>query len=126
MNKSPHQYPKLPYQNVWRYYWCEDKRGFTLIEVMISLLILAAVSGYFVYFFRTSIYSQNNANALFAALNKAQEKMEEERALPFEEIKSDGAQFEVKDISSDLKEITFTLSWNSKRPPIVLYTMRAR
>ncbi|MFA4967690.1 MAG: prepilin-type N-terminal cleavage/methylation domain-containing protein [Candidatus Margulisiibacteriota bacterium] len=103
-----------------------NRKGFTLIEVLISLLILAMVSGFFVLFFKVSIYSRNNSRNYFAALNLAQGKMEELRAEPFDSLKSDGNQLIVNNISSDLKEITITLNWNIKKPPIILYTMRAR
>ena len=93
---------------------------------MVSLLLLALVSGFFVYFFRLSIYSQNNSRKYFAALDLAQQQMEELRSRPFDSLKSDGDQVIVNNINLDLKEITFTFNWEAKKPAIILYTMRAR
>ena len=93
---------------------------------MVSLLLLAMVSGFFVYFFRLSIYSLNNSRKYFSALDLAQQKMEELRSSSFDSLKSDGDQVIVNNINSDLKEMTFTLNWDAKKPAIILYTMRAR
>jgi len=107
------------------------RQGFTLIEVVVSLSILVLISSFFFYFFKTGIETQKYSRDYFAALNLAQQTMEELKATSFEAITSrafaqNKGQIIVKDINSNLREITLTYNWNPKRRLIELYTLRAR
>jgi prepilin-type N-terminal cleavage/methylation domain-containing protein len=107
------------------------RRGFTLIEVVVSLSILVLISSFFFYFFKTGIETQKYSRDYFAALNLAQQTIEEIKSASFEALTSrifagNNGQITVKNINSDLREITLTLIWNPKRHPIELYTLRAR
>jgi len=107
------------------------KKGFTLIEVVVSLSILIALSSFLFYFFKTGIETQKYSRDYFRALNLAQQTMEEIRATSFEALA--GGSFAgnkgwiiVKDIDSNLREISLTLTFSPNRRPIELYTLRAR
>lgn len=107
------------------------KKGFTLIEVVVSLSILIALSAFLFYFFKTGIETQKLSGDYFRALNLAQQTMEEIRATSFEalaggSIADNKGQITIKNIDSNLREISLTLTWSPNRQPIELYTLRAR
>jgi len=105
------------------------KKGFTLIEVLVSFSILILISSAFFYFFMAGMDNQRNAREFFASLNRAQEIMEELRAEPFADLLSQTwpeGQIKITAVTENLKEIILILSRPAPHPPLTLYTLRAK
>ncbi|HTY12812.1 MAG TPA: type II secretion system protein [Candidatus Omnitrophota bacterium] len=107
------------------------RRGFTLVEAVVSFALLAILISSSVYLVKNAMGTRQLTGELCAAMDLAQTAMEELRSRPFESV--GGSSFaggngniSVRSITSDLKEIKLTLYWNAKHPPIELYTMRSR
>ena len=105
------------------------RSGFTLLEVVVSLSILLLLSSTFYYFFKAGLDSQRSARQLFDSLNRAQQIMEEGRALPFEDLISEDLEagnLKVTSVDPNLKELVLTLIFDPKRSPLMIYTLRSK
>jgi len=105
------------------------KKGFTLIEILVSFSILILISSAFFYFFKAGMDRQINSRDFFASLNRAQEIMEELRAEPFAEVISKTwpeGQIKVTPVTANLKEILLTLTRPTPHPPLIIYTLRSK
>lgn len=107
--------------------------GFTLVEVMIAVTILAVASGGLIAAFTGCFTVNEGARNSTIAINGAQKKMEEIRNYDFDDIYSDynGATFEVAGLheegsenkegsivvdntNSNLLKVTVTVCWKQK------------
>ncbi|MBI5700319.1 prepilin-type N-terminal cleavage/methylation domain-containing protein [Candidatus Saganbacteria bacterium] len=107
------------------------KKGFTLIETLISLCILAVVAISFSYLFVSSMQSANETENYAKALYLAESKMEELRSKNFSEINSSSfdsgnGQTVVSPVTYDLLEIHLSYNWMKNRKPIEFYSMRSK
>lgn len=107
------------------------KRGFTLIEIIVALCLLAIIAAAFSFFFNSGIKNLLSTQEFTAALNSAQAQMEGIRAKGFEEIKDQTfdngrGKIAVRPIAYDLLEIRLTLNWKEGRKPIEFVTARAK
>ncbi len=108
-----------------------NREGFTLIEAAISVAILLITIASSVYLMKNIMATKWNAQRFYGQINLAQGKMEELRSQPFDNLTNGTfdngrGRIEVKDITSDLKEISLTLFWDAGKRPIALYTMRSK
>ena len=109
------------------------KKGFTLIEIMVSLSILLVLSVSFLTLGRAGIRLCSAAQDRFVAVNSCQSKMEALIALPFAELPSeDGKSFDsgrglvkVLKLSPDLLELSVEHLYSKEKPKLVLYTLRS-
>ena len=104
-------------------------KGFTLIEVLISALVLVVVIASFTYLFRSGISLLTSAEDFNRAANSLELKAEEIRAASFDNIQNqtfDKGRVEAALINPELKEIKLTLNWRAGREPLRLYTLRAK
>lgn len=107
------------------------KNGFTLIELIVSVVILAAIASSMTFLFKTSLNTFKIDKAYQTSLFSVQSKMEELRAKPFDQIKSEyfengSGKTIATPISSDLVEIKLSLTWQEGKKPIELYTLRSK
>lgn len=104
-------------------------KGFTLIEVLISALVLVIVIASFTYLFRSGISLLTSAEDFNRAINALELKAEEVKALAFDNVQNqtfDKGQVDISLINPELKEIKITLNWREGREPLHLYTLRAK
>lgn len=102
------------------------KRGFTLIEILITLIILTGGVAIVVGVFSTGLLSSVDAENTTIAMNLAQRRMEEFKNLDFDTEIVDEAraavtgfsgferEVEVTETESDLKQVTVTAYWQYK------------
>lgn len=103
------------------------KRGFTLLELIVALGILAVViSGLLASFVYSVLLNESNANLVIAA-NDAQYVMEQIKGLAYNDIddyeppdfynlqNENIAAPGITDISSGLKEVTVNVSWSERQ-----------
>ena len=106
------------------------KKGFTLLEILIALIIITLGTVVIVGLFNTGLISSLDAEKTTIAINLAQRRMEEIRNLGFANIADEAKagvsgfagfqrEVEVNDpagvpTTDDLKEITVTVYWTYK------------
>ena len=106
------------------------KKGFTLLEILIALIIITLGAVVIVGLFNTGLISSLDAEKTTIAMNLAQRRMEEIRNLGFANIADEAKagvsgfagfqrEVEVNDpagapTADDLKEITVTVYWTYK------------
>jgi len=103
------------------------KKGFTLIEILVSFVILTVIIGSSAYLLKSMrIISKTNSSFLLA-LNKAQYEMESALSKGFTEAPVDpNMKIEKTALSGSLEKIEFSYFWDKKKKPIVFYTIKAK
>ncbi|MCK4241289.1 MAG: prepilin-type N-terminal cleavage/methylation domain-containing protein [Candidatus Atribacteria bacterium] len=110
-------------------------KGFSLIELMVAVVILAmAIFGIFLAF-STGFQGMADARDRTVATNYAQEKMEELINKPFEDITDEPldyipgqTKFERKvdvtdEVVGEIKKVTTTVSWTNRKEEIKTVTL---
>jgi len=106
----------------------KNNRGFTLIEIVISIAIISIVGIAILGFYANSSQIIKEADIRERALMIAQQELEKTKALSYDNIDTTGynnisggdgfSDFEVKrtvnNINSTLKKITIEVRWDSK------------
>lgn len=95
-----------------------NKRGFTLVEVLVSASLLAALSFSFFYLAKNSSWFQKKAGEKMQAAYALQAKMEELKSLSFESLKLQNGKDGVKVIPIDSNLVEVRAG--------EIYTLRAR
>jgi prepilin-type N-terminal cleavage/methylation domain-containing protein len=101
------------------------RRGFTLIEVLITLALLTAIGGTFLFFFKAGLNTQADADEFFKALNACRTELEELRATPWSELRS-STHISLVPVTYDLYQVRLTYDWHSGRKPIEIVTLRSK
>lgn len=101
------------------------KRGFTLIEVLITLALLTAIGGTFLFFFKTGINAQTDSDEFFAALNTGRMELEELRATPWSDLRPSD-QVSLIPVTYDLYQVRYSYDWHPGRKPIEIVTLRSK
>ncbi len=110
------------------------KTGFTLLEVLISALILVLVFSSSLMLLKYCFRGAVNVTEFTSSVSLVQSKMEELKSFSFEDIILIGERsfddgrgtLKVVMVSSDLAQIEVSYSWNPKRAPIRVATFRSR
>ena len=109
-----------------------DRRCFTLIELIISMTLFAAILSAFGFVMKSGFNSilslKNKTQAAFLL----QAKMEEIRSAPFNSLPSlhgkifaGGGNISIFPLSSDLAAVTVELKWAERKPALRYYTLRS-
>ncbi|MBI5699047.1 type II secretion system protein [Candidatus Saganbacteria bacterium] len=101
------------------------RRGFTLIEVLVALMILASIGGTFLFFFKTGLNAQADSDEFFAALNAGRMELEELRATPWSELRA-SPHISLVPVAYDLYQVRYTYNWHPGRKPIEIVTLRSK
>ena len=109
------------------------KKGFTLIELVISLGILLTFSVSFFAFNKAGMDFINLSQKRFEVLYLCQAKMESLRSLSFEKLPAEnGKSFDtgrglvrVITLSPDLLDVSIEHLWHKDRPKLIFYTLRS-
>ncbi|KAF0135062.1 MAG: hypothetical protein FD145_200 [Candidatus Saganbacteria bacterium] len=101
------------------------QRGFTIIESLISIMLILILSSAFVLYFKSASAMHKRSLRFANSINYAQFIMEELRSQPFDSLAGKNitnGKIVIRDISSDLKEIILYID----KPAFEIYTLRAR
>jgi prepilin-type N-terminal cleavage/methylation domain-containing protein len=111
-----------------------NKKGFTLVELLVaaSLFLSAAVA--FSYFLKATIKTAARAKDYNLAVHALQAKKEELLGVAFQNlIALNGSSFAdgagkifVTPALADLVNVKLVLSWDTKKAPLRLYTLRSK
>jgi prepilin-type N-terminal cleavage/methylation domain-containing protein len=109
------------------------KKGFTLIEIMVTLSILLILSVSFLTLGRAGIKLSAAAFERFTAINTCQSKMEALLSLPFSDLLlENGKSFDsgrglvkVLKLSPDLAELSIEHITSKDKPKLILHTLRS-
>jgi prepilin-type N-terminal cleavage/methylation domain-containing protein len=111
-----------------------NRKGFTLIELLVAAgLFLSAVVA-FSYFLNATIKTAARAKDYNQAVHTLQAKKEEVLGVAFENLVAlNGSSFAggagkifISPALADLVNIKLVLSWDPKRAPLRLYTLRSK
>lgn len=110
-----------------------NKRGFTLVELLVAASLFLVVTLAFGYLLKTGLASIAAASRLNQAAYTLQAKIEEIHALPFDHLSAlNGNPFAesfgkvyVTPVLADLVRIKLELEWDPKKAPLKLYTLRS-
>lgn len=100
-----------------------NDRGMTLVEVLVSVALIAVCAVPLLQLFANGALSTNQGRFMTVATNIASATMEEYRARPWERVVSEilspfanevdyAREVSVTSVASDLKEVSVTVSWN--------------
>ena len=111
-----------------------NKKGFTLVELLIAASLFLAATLAFGYLLKLGLLSVENATKLNHAAYALQTKMEELRSLPFEDVeRQNGGSFaagkgkvQVAPALANLVSIKIELEWDPRRAPLKLYALRSK
>lgn len=101
------------------------RRGFTLIEVLVTLAVLTAIGGTFLFFFKAGLNAQADADEFFTALNASRSALEELRATPWDGLRS-SPNVTLIPVTYDLYRIELKYDWHPGRKPIEIVTLRSK
>lgn len=103
------------------------KKGFTLIEILVSFVILTVIISSSAYLLKSLRMISKTNSSFLLAINKAQYEMESGLSKGFKEVPSDkNIKIERIDISGNIEKIKFSYFWDKKKKPIVFYTIKAK
>ena len=105
------------------------KRGFTLLEVMLTLILFALAVIAILNAINSGMFGSGDVESIRAALNVAQTRLEAVRNTPFASIANSGpvpdANFPNLSVSvtgidpnGDPKQVNVTVTWNVKGGPV--------
>jgi len=101
------------------------RRGFTLIEVLVALAILVIIGGTFLFFFKTGLDAQADADEFLKALNACRAELEELRATPWAGLRP-SPHITLTPITYDLYQVELKYNWHPGRKPIEIFTLRSK
>ena len=107
------------------------RKGFTLIELIVSLCLLTIIATAFSGFFQAGISRLADTQEFARALNSSQAQMEALRAKSFDALKDTSFEngrgnIRVRPVTHNLVEIRLTLDWKEGRKPLEFISMRAK
>lgn len=98
-----------------------NENGLSLVETSVALFILAVITVTLLNFFRVGNLFTSTACCDLAALNLAQQKLEEIKAMPYDDVANENEQTGlyrcrvlVQGNSSDLKTVTVIVSYQEQ------------
>jgi len=100
------------------------RRGFTLIEVLLTLALLVIIGGTFLFFFKTGLNAQADADEFFQALNACRMALEELRATEWSQLRS-SAHITLVPVTYNLYRVQLSYNWHPGRKPIEILTLRS-
>ena len=111
-----------------------NKRGFTLIELLLSLSLFLMAFVFLAYSLKSAKVALRASLALQTATLSLKNKTEEISTLGFAKLPllqgssfaSGSGQILVKQLSADLVAIELKHSWQKKKSPLRLFTLRSK
>ena len=96
-----------------------------MIEVLVALAILVIIGGTFLFFFKTGLNAQADAEDYFKALNACRMELEELRATPWAGLRP-STHITLTPVTYDLYQVELKYSWHPGRKPIEILTLRSK
>jgi len=138
LNRSPHQNPYpartcLPADKTGCF-WCGDRKGVTLVEILISAVIFIIAISAFNFFLKTARTSLETAEQLSLSHHLLEAQMEELRSLTFQDLPAlQGKTFgqgkgtiTITSLDADLLSLRLDYQNKPKQALISLETLRSK